>query len=153
MKVIPEEKLSRKAKKNLKKIREVLEDDIEEIVPIRKGSLKKESYQEQEDDWGEDETEMPSEESVIRQFQRDFVGEGLTGQTDLSEDLTIMMQYVRMLEEDYGKRFPELKLENFAPWMEKHRLSLNRLSRAETVESARGNLSLKPEPEGPPLRF
>lgn len=106
----------------------------------------------EDSDW-EDE-KMVTEESEVRTVVSDFTGGkngGLSGKTDLTVLQAVLLTQIRLLQEDYHARFPELNLDKLPQWFETYRLSIGRGSRKETVEILKGNVALTPAmPPMPP---
>lgn len=150
--------LSPEALDRLAGVQKALPDS--DVLPVAKGLVERlegqGEYHDQESEWENgDEDSVIAEESEMRQFNRDFTGDGLAGKTDVTEDQSVMLTQFRILEGDYDRDFPELGLPRFPHWFERYRLSINRKSRTEMVEINRGQIAPKPTEfqEKPPSRL
>ena len=102
-------------------------------------------------DWGDEKLQAP-ELSDVRHVMQDFNGaKGLSGKTDLTTLQAVLLTQIRLLQEDYHARFPELHLDKLPEWFEIYRLSIGRGSRKESVDILKGNVSLLPNPNALPV--
>ena len=150
----PVKKPSPKVRRKVKELNEALGGEGVRVVPVEKGVVSRirqateheedSGYHDQESEWEDEADQALSEESPLRQFNEDFTGDGLSGKTDVTEEMSVLLLQIRLLDEDYGSKYPLFKLEKFPEWLERYRLSIGRKSRAETVEINRGQVNVQP---------
>lgn len=115
-------------------------------------------YVDQDSEW-EDARYGGEEHPTTKVFQ-DFTGgeKGISGKTDVTKPQFAFLWTLRNMQADFEERGMldvAHEIEEGARWFETYRLSIDRKSRAESVDILRGRLDMAPktDEQASPLRF